>query len=467
MTQRYDVFLSHSNADKPAVEALARKLRDAGIEPFLDKWHLIPGDPWQEALEEALDASRTCAVFLGPKGLGAWQNEEMRSALETRVGNRAFRVIPVLLPGSFEPRKEDLPRFLRRLTWVDFRGGLDDEDAFHRLVSGIRGQAPGPGGGGGGGPAKPFLPYRCMMGQEPEGWVHRQEYNEVLDALCAKEGAPAGRSVGITTALRGAGGFGKTALARKLCFDPKVREAYPDGILWATMGEEADSNSRLREIRDLLRWWTGEEPPAFETVAAAGAKLRESLHGARALVVVDDVWRPDDITPFQGLGETCALLITTRDNRTLPADSKLIKVDAMASSEAVDLLRAGLPSSSPEDFRSLAAHLGEWPLLLKLVNGLLREMVNGGLSISRGCQGDRRGAGGGRFLRVRPERFSIPACGGLESDSRQRSASSRGGAGILLPVGHLPGRRGYSGLGSGALLERLSFRRHQNLPASL
>ena len=104
----YDVFLSHSSADKPAVEDLARRLRELGIEPFLDKWHLIPGDPWQEALEEALDASRTCAVFLGPKGLGAWQNEEMRSALATRVRNRSFRVIPVLLPGSFEPRKEDL-----------------------------------------------------------------------------------------------------------------------------------------------------------------------------------------------------------------------------------------------------------------------------------------------------------------------------------------------------------------------
>src|SRR3954451_24372943 len=108
MKPLYDVFLSHSSADKPAVEKLALKLREAGIEPFLDKWHLIPGDPWQEALEEALDASRTCAVFLGPKGLGAWQNEEMRSALETRVGDRAFRVIPVLLPGSFKPREEKL-----------------------------------------------------------------------------------------------------------------------------------------------------------------------------------------------------------------------------------------------------------------------------------------------------------------------------------------------------------------------
>ena len=82
----------------------------------------------------------------------------------------------------------------------------------------------------------------------------------------------------------------------------------------------------------------------------------------------------------------CGLLITTRDNRTLPAGSALIKVDAMASSEAVDLLRAGLPGSSPDHFISLSAHLGEWPLLLKLVNGPLREMVKGGLSISEALQ---------------------------------------------------------------------------------
>jgi hypothetical protein len=106
---RYDVFLSHASADKPAVEHLARKLRDEGLEPFLDKWRLIPGEPWQEALEEALDQSRTCAVVLG-KTIGPWQNEEMRSALETRVRDDGFRVIPVLLPGGKEPGKEELPQ---------------------------------------------------------------------------------------------------------------------------------------------------------------------------------------------------------------------------------------------------------------------------------------------------------------------------------------------------------------------
>ncbi|HEU0177896.1 MAG TPA: toll/interleukin-1 receptor domain-containing protein [Blastocatellia bacterium] len=92
----YDVFLSHQSGDKPLVEAIAARLVDEqGVSPFLDKWHLIPGAPWQEALEEALDQSRTCAVFLGSSGLGAWENEEMRAALDERVRNKSFRVIPV------------------------------------------------------------------------------------------------------------------------------------------------------------------------------------------------------------------------------------------------------------------------------------------------------------------------------------------------------------------------------------
>ncbi len=77
----YDVFLSHASADRPAVEALARRLREDGIEPFLDKWCLVPGDPWQEALEDALESSRTCAVFLGA---------ELAACGESRPG-AAFR----------------------------------------------------------------------------------------------------------------------------------------------------------------------------------------------------------------------------------------------------------------------------------------------------------------------------------------------------------------------------------------
>ena len=144
---RYHVFLSYSSADKPAVEALAQRLLAAGIRPWLDSWNLVPGDPWEEAIEQALDTCGTCAVFLGPSGIGPWHNEEMRVALDRRARDRSrsFRVIPVLLPGADPADPATLPRFLGRMAWVDFRGGLDDAEAFRRLVAGIRGVPPGPG----------------------------------------------------------------------------------------------------------------------------------------------------------------------------------------------------------------------------------------------------------------------------------------------------------------------------------
>ena len=49
----YDVFLSRSSADKAGVEVLARRLEDESrLRVFLDKWHLVPGEPWQDTLEE-------------------------------------------------------------------------------------------------------------------------------------------------------------------------------------------------------------------------------------------------------------------------------------------------------------------------------------------------------------------------------------------------------------------------------
>ena len=145
----FHVFLSHSSADKPAVEELARRLAKEGIQAWLDKWHLIPGDPWQPAIEKALAESETCAVFVGPSGFGPWQNEEMRAAIDRRVrdSGRRFRVIPVLLPGAERAERSSLPTFLAATTWVEFRDSLDDADAFHRLVCGIRGVEPGPGPG--------------------------------------------------------------------------------------------------------------------------------------------------------------------------------------------------------------------------------------------------------------------------------------------------------------------------------
>lgn len=65
----YDVFLSHCGVDKPEVELLATRLRrEAGLRPFLDKWHLVSGRSWQPELEHAIECSSTAAIFFGPQG---------------------------------------------------------------------------------------------------------------------------------------------------------------------------------------------------------------------------------------------------------------------------------------------------------------------------------------------------------------------------------------------------------------
>jgi hypothetical protein len=113
----------------------------SGVQAWLDKWHLIPGDPWQPDIEKALAESETCAVFVGPSGFAPWQNEEMRAAIDQRVrdSGRRFRVIPVLLPGANRVERSSLPTFLAATTWVEFHDSLNDPAAFYRLLSGIHG----------------------------------------------------------------------------------------------------------------------------------------------------------------------------------------------------------------------------------------------------------------------------------------------------------------------------------------
>jgi len=142
----YDVFLSHNGSDKSIVETLAKKLKESGLTPWLDEWDLIPGTPWMPAIEDALQKSHSCAVFVGRKGTGPWQLEEVRAAISKRVASAkgSFRVIPVMLPGAKRPQA--LPSFLLASTWVKFSRTIQNKRAFGKLVSGILNISPGQNG---------------------------------------------------------------------------------------------------------------------------------------------------------------------------------------------------------------------------------------------------------------------------------------------------------------------------------
>jgi hypothetical protein len=141
----FDVFLSHNSVDKPAVEEIARKLKATGLEPWLDIWCLTPGETFQRGLADGLRNCATCAVFVGPNGLGDWAREELLVAQDRAVKEAGYRLIPILLPGVPDPFDySKLPPFLTQRTWIDFRSSLDEERPFRVLVNAIRGKPPGP-----------------------------------------------------------------------------------------------------------------------------------------------------------------------------------------------------------------------------------------------------------------------------------------------------------------------------------
>lgn len=132
---QFDVFLCHNNEDKSAVIKIAEQLQQNNIKPWLDIRELRPGFPWQRALEEQISQIRSAAIFIGPNGIGPWQNQEIDAFLREFV-RRECPVIPVMLSNA--PTRPTLPVFLSAMMWVDFR--QLDPDPMFQLIWGITGE---------------------------------------------------------------------------------------------------------------------------------------------------------------------------------------------------------------------------------------------------------------------------------------------------------------------------------------
>jgi len=213
-----------------------------------------------------------------------------------------------------------------------------------------------------------------MAPEPPDDFVKRPAEFDVLKKHLLDTN---GDAIAITAALLGAGGYGKTTLATALAHDPDIQDAYFDGILWVVLGEAP--RDLLAKIFDLIEILTGERPGLVD-VDSAAAKLSEALGDRRILMIIDDVWREQDLRPFLQGGPRTTRLITTRLTRVLPASIAIRQpVDAMTVQQARELLSRGMPDdqalSQSRVLSDLARRLGKWAQLLKLVNGFLRERV--------------------------------------------------------------------------------------------
>ncbi|MFD8050141.1 NB-ARC domain-containing protein [Streptomyces chartreusis] len=236
-----------------------------------------------------------------------------------------------------------------------------------------------------GGPAPTPAPIAPGSLVVPEGWVDRTEADQVVDAVLARTRRrwQGGDAVAITAGLHGAGGFGKTTLARFAVAQRKVRKRFPGGIWFITIGRDVRGRAAVAaKVAAEMARITGVESTAGDDPEQAGVQLGKLLASLpRTLLVIDDVWEEEQLRPFLiGAERRCVRLITTRSPRVLPAHATLITVDRMTYAQARLVLTKELPHL-PEDavVDDLVEATGRWVLLLRIANRVMREQLSTGV----------------------------------------------------------------------------------------
>ena len=93
----------------------------------------------------------------------------------------------------------------------------------------------------------------------PETVSRPDEVRQVVRALRRQSGG----SVGITTAVHGAGGFGKTTVAAMVGADRRVLRRFGGRVYWVTLGRDLAPAALAERVNDLVRQVDTEKAAPF------------------------------------------------------------------------------------------------------------------------------------------------------------------------------------------------------------
>jgi hypothetical protein len=215
----------------------------------------------------------------------------MRTLINRRVTDRqnGFRVIPVLLPGAERASRSSLPSFLVATTWVEFRRTLEDPEAFNRLLSGIRGQRPGPPADGR--VSLGECPYRGLEFfdvQHANQFLGREAVTQWLVDDVRKALRPASELPRFL-AILGASGSGKSSLGRAGLYATLQAGAIEGSRDWLFVPPLRPGPNPLESL-ELAMIQAAARSPQLETVRHELRELAtrpEALHRASRLLVPD------------------------------------------------------------------------------------------------------------------------------------------------------------------------------------
>ena len=202
--------------------------------------------------------------------------------------------------------------------------------------------------------------------QRPEAWMvgRPAELNQIVDVLRREATA------GITAAVHGAGGFGKTTIAEMVRADPRVQRHFRGRIYRVTVGRDVRGQKLTRHINGLIMEMQP-DPVTFTSVQQAADHLAAVLSaGPPRLLIIDDVWTEEQLAAFPVVAR-CARLVTTRSKTLASAAGVAVKIGQMSAKQARTVLLAGLDPLPPLVVQGLIRETGQWPLMMGLVNKIL------------------------------------------------------------------------------------------------
>jgi adenylate cyclase len=128
-------FLCHASEDKPVVTDLYNQLRRDGIDAWLDKQDIQPGEEWAIAIPRAVRASHVVLVCVSSRSSGkeGYLQKEIRHVLDVadEKPEDAIYLIPIRLEAC------RIPQRLSRWQWVD----LFEADGYDKLMRSLRARA--------------------------------------------------------------------------------------------------------------------------------------------------------------------------------------------------------------------------------------------------------------------------------------------------------------------------------------
>ncbi|MEA5533308.1 NB-ARC domain-containing protein [Crocosphaera sp. XPORK-15E] len=214
--------------------------------------------------------------------------------------------------------------------------------------------------------------YRNQAPPKPSYFVERPEVSiKLKELLLSAETAKTGTLV--ISAIYGLGGIGKSTLAAALAQEKDVQAYFPDGIFWATLGQQPDILSFLHSWIQAL----GDYDFKPTGIDAASLQLRTLLADKKALLVVDDLWNAEDVEPFRVAGAGCKLLVTTREAPVIGAIR--YDLDIMTETQSLALLtgylKHELTLEDQKQAKKLAKIVGYLPLALELTAAQIEDDI--------------------------------------------------------------------------------------------